>query len=111
MYLMWVGKTRELFFNHVIPGFDPKTSDYLILTRSIDHKFQKEIKEFDEVTIELKIIDYNRKFATLEHRILTASGELVGKGKQVLMFVDSKSYGLIDLPQDLQMGFLPFVGA
>lgn len=109
MYLMWVGKTRELFFNEVIPNFDPKTSKYLILTRSIEHKFQKEIKEFDEVTIELRIADYNRKFVTLEHRILTKNQELVGKGKQVLIFVDSSDYKLLDLPQEIQQGFLPFV--
>jgi len=109
MYLMWVGKTRELFFNHAIPGFDPKTSSYLILTRGIEHKFQKEIKEFDEVVIQIRIADYNRKFVTLEHRILTTDGELVGKGKQGLMFVDSKNYSLIDLPAEIQAGFLPFV--
>lgn len=109
MYLMWVGKTRELFFNYAIPGFDPKTSSYLILTRGIEHKFQKEIKEFDEVTIQIRIADYNRKFVTLEHRILTKDGELVGKGKQGLMFVDSKNYALIDLPHEVQEAFLPFV--
>lgn len=109
MYLMWVGKTRELFFNHAIPGFDPKNSSYLILTRGIEHKFQKEIKEFDEVVIQIRIADYNRKFVTLEHRILTTDGELVGKGKQGLMFVDSKNYSLIDLPAEIQAGFLPFV--
>jgi acyl-CoA thioesterase FadM len=109
MYLMWVGKTRELFFNHAIPSFDPKTSSYLILTRGIEHKFQKEIKEFDEVVIQIRIADYNRKFVTLEHRIMTKDGELVGKGKQGLMFVDSKNYSLIDLPQEIQAGFLPFV--
>ncbi len=109
MYLMWVGKTRELFFAHVLPNFDPKTSPYLILTRSIDHKFQKEIKEFDEVTIQIRIADYNRKFVTLEHQILDLKGELVGKGKQILMFVDSKNYGLVDLPAEVQQGFMPYV--
>lgn len=109
MYLMWVGKTRELFFLQAVPNFDPKTSEYLILTRSIDHKFQKEIKEFDEVTIQIKIADYNRKFVTLEHQILDLKGELVGKGKQVLMFVDSKNYGLVDLPTEVQQGFMPYV--
>ncbi len=109
MYLMWVGKTRELFFAHVLPNFDPKTSPYLILTRSIDHKFQKEIKEFDEVTIQIKIGDYNRKFVTLEHQILDLKGELVGKGKQMLMFVDSKNYGLVDLPAEVSQGFMPYI--
>ncbi len=109
MYLMWVGKTRELFFAHALPNFDPKTSPYLILTRSIDHKFQKEIKEFDEVTIQIRIGDYNRKFVTLEHQILDTKGDLVGKGKQVLMFVDSRNYGLVDLPQEVQTSFMPYV--
>jgi acyl-CoA thioesterase FadM len=109
MYLMWVGKTRELFFTHVVPEFNPKTSSYLILTRGIEHKFVKEIKEFDEVVIQIRIADYNRKFVTLEHRILDAHGDLVGKGKQNLMFVDSESYALIDLPQQIQQGFIPYV--
>jgi acyl-CoA thioesterase FadM len=107
---MWVGKTRELFFAHVIPDFDPNTSDYLILTRSIDHKFQKEINEFTEAQIKIRIADYNRKFVTLEHEIIESkTGDLVGKGKQVLMFVSSNDYSLIDLPQELQQGFIPYV--
>lgn len=109
MYLMWVGKTRELFFLHAVPKFDPKTSEYLILTRNIEHKFHKEIKEFDEVTVEIRISDYNRKFVTLEHRILDNHGDTVGKGKQVLMFVDSKTYGLIDLPAEIQAAFIGHV--
>lgn len=109
-YLMWVGKTRELFFAHVVPNFDPHSSDYLILTRSIDHKFQKEINEFKEAQIKIRIADYNRKFVTLEHEIVeAATGDLVGKGKQVLMFVNSKDYSLIDLPQELSQGFIPYV--
>ncbi|MDD9898635.1 MAG: thioesterase family protein [Candidatus Melainabacteria bacterium] len=109
-YLMWVGKTRELFFAHVIPDFDPNTSDYLILTRSIDHKFQKEINEFTEAQIRIRIADYNRKFVTLEHEIIeNSTGELVGKGKQILMFVSSQDYSLVDLPQELQEGFIPYV--
>ncbi|MDA0771676.1 MAG: acyl-CoA thioesterase [Cyanobacteria bacterium] len=111
MYLMWVGKTRELFFAHVIPDFDPNKSDYLILTRSIDHKFQKEINEFTEVLIKIRIGEYNRKFVTLEHQIIeTKTGDLVGKGKQALMFVSSQDYSLIDLPQEVQQGFIPYVG-
>lgn len=109
MYLLWVGKTRELFFMNAMPDFDPKTSEFLILTRSIDHKFLKEIKEFDEVSIEIKISDYNRKFVTLEHRIVDLHGDIVGKGKQVLMFVNSKNYALIDLPEAVQKVYMQYV--
>lgn len=110
MYLMWVGKTRELFFMHTMPDFDPKNTDFFILTRSIEHKFVKEIREFDEVYIQIKIADYNRKFVTLEHQILDTKGELVGKGKQVLMFVSSKDYSLIDLPEKIQKVYINYVG-
>jgi YbgC/YbaW family acyl-CoA thioester hydrolase len=109
MYLMWVGKTRELFFAHVMPDFDPKDTEFFILTRNIEHKFQKEIKEFDEAKICIRISDYNRKFVTMEHKILDAEGALVGKGKQTLMFVDSKNYGLVDIPSSVQNSFVHYV--
>ncbi len=109
MYAMWVGKTRELFFLHAMPDFDPRTSSFLILTRSFEHKFAKEIREFQPVSIQIKIAEYNRKFVTLEHRILDAAGDLVGKGKQVLMFVSSQDYALIDLPTPVQEAFIQFV--
>ena len=31
---MWVGKTRELFFNKVLPRFNIKETPFYILTRS-----------------------------------------------------------------------------
>lgn len=111
MYLMWVGKTRELFFAHAMPGFDPNDTEFFILTRNIEHKFQKEIKEFDEARICIKVADFNRKFVTMEHKIIDANGDLVGKGKQTLMFVDSKNYGLIDIPSEVTQSFMPYIEA
>ncbi|NBQ65176.1 MAG: hypothetical protein EBT95_06540, partial [Verrucomicrobia bacterium] len=46
MYAMWVGKTRELFFNRCLPKFNLKTTPYYILTRSFEHKFMRETREF-----------------------------------------------------------------
>lgn len=111
MYLMWVGKTRELFFSHAMPGFDPNDTEFFILTRNIEHKFQKEIKEFDEATICIRIADFNRKFVTMEHKIMDKDGGLIGKGKQTLMFVDSANYGLIDIPAEVNNAFIGFVKA
>ena len=111
MYAMWVGKTRELFFLEAIPVFDPQTSPYLILTKAFEHKFLREAKEFDKVTIHIKVAKYNRKFCTLEHKILNEQGEMLGKGQQQLMFVDSKDYGLIDIPEDVLTSFMPFITA
>ncbi len=108
MYAMWVGKTRELFFLHTMPDFNPKTSEFLILTRSFEHKFVRETQEFVPVTVHIRLADYNRKFVTLEHKILNAAGELIGKGKQSLMFVDSRDYSLIDIPADVYQAYLPY---
>ncbi len=109
MYSMWVGKTRELFFFHTMPGFDPKTSPFLILTRDYNHKFLKEINEFTEVEIRIRIKDFNRKFVTLEHEIIDKQGDMVGKGSQGLMFVDSKDYALLDIPLTVQLAFKDFI--
>ena len=109
MYSLWVGKTRELFFLHTMPEFDPKTSEFLILTRDYNHKFLKEINEFTEVEIKIRIKDFNRKFVTLEHQILDKQGDTIGKGSQSLMFVDSKNYALIDIPLKVQLAFKDFV--
>lgn len=110
MYALWVGKTRELFFLKALPNFDPKTSEYLILTKNFEHKFLREINEFTNVVIKLRIGDYNRKFVTLNHQIEDEEGNVIGKGKQQLMFVDSKEYGLLNLPAEVTQAFLPFVG-
>ena len=48
---MFVGKTRDLFFNEVMPDFDLKTTKFYILTRSFERKFVRESREFDVITI------------------------------------------------------------
>ncbi|MEM9444358.1 MAG: thioesterase family protein [Verrucomicrobiota bacterium] len=109
MYPVWVGKARELFFNKVLPNFDLNNTDYFILTRSFEHKFTKEAKEFDEITIKIRISENNRKFAMLEHRIYDAQNDLLGKGNQSLMFVDSSNYKLIDIPREVYKAFSPHI--
>ncbi len=108
MYAMWVGKTRELMFDYCMPEFDPATSPFLILTKSFQHKFLREIKEFMPVTIHIKVKSFNRKFVTLEHKILDENQNVIGKGEQDLMFVASASYKLIDIPEEVLTAFLPF---
>ena len=98
MYGLFVGKTRELFFNKVMPDFDLKTTKFFILTRSFEHKFVREAREFDVITVKIRVADFNRKFCTLEHQIFGSENELLGKGKQSLLFVSSKDYSLLDIP-------------
>ncbi|MEM9399566.1 MAG: thioesterase family protein [Verrucomicrobiota bacterium] len=109
MYPMWVGKTRELFFNLVLPDFDLKHTEFYILTRSFEHKFVRESKEFDEITVKIKVGDTNRKFTTLDHRIYDMNNELLGKGSQSLMFVSSSDYKLIDIPQSVYSAFMKYM--
>jgi len=87
MYAMWVGKTRELFFNKVMPKFNLKDTPFYILTRSFEHKFIRETREFETVTVKIRVGDYNRKFVTLEHEIYDSAGNQLGKGSQTLLFV------------------------
>jgi acyl-CoA thioesterase FadM len=108
-YVMWVGKVREMFFRCCMPGFDLSNTHFYILTRQIEHKFNIEAKEFDLITVRIKIGPFNRKFATLEHEILNAAGTVLGKGKQVLLFVSSKDYSIIDLPNEVKVAFLPHI--
>ncbi|KOR28254.1 hypothetical protein TI05_17285, partial [Achromatium sp. WMS3] len=61
---MWVGKTRELFFRYGFPEFDIKKTDWFILTRSYEHKFLREAREFDEIIIRIRVASFNRKFVT-----------------------------------------------
>ena len=91
-----------------MPDFDVNTSEFLILTKAFRHKYLREIREFDKVTIHLKIKGYNRKFVTIEHKILNEDKQFVGKGEQELMFVDSKTYALIDIPKKVLDSHLPF---
>ena len=108
MYCIFVGKTRELFFNRVLPDFDLKTTSFYILTRFFEHKFIREAREFDTITVKIRIADFNRKFCTLEHQIFGSDNELLGKGKQSLLFVSSKDYRLLDIPPEMYTAFLPY---
>ena len=108
MYAMWVGKTRELFFNKVLPRFNIKETPFYILTRSFEHKFVRETREFEKVTVRLRISDYNRKFVTLEHEVNDSSDQLLGRGKQTLLFVSSSDYSMIDLPADIAAAFVNY---
>ncbi len=107
MYAMFVGKTRELFFNEAMPDFDLKTTDFYILTRSFEHKFVREAREFDTITVKIRVSDFSRKFCTLEHQVFGSDNELLGKGKQNLLFVSSKDYSLLDIPSEVYTAFMP----
>jgi acyl-CoA thioesterase FadM len=109
MYPLYVGKTRELFFNAAMPDFDLKTTKFYILTRSFEHKFVRETREFDTITVKIKVAEANRKFCTLEHQIFGAEGQLLGKGKQSLLFVSSKDYGLLDIPSEVYTAFMKYL--
>ena len=108
MYAMWVGKTRELFFNKVMPKFNLKETPFYILTRSFEHKFVRETKEFETVSVKIRVSGHNRKFATLEHEIYDSSGSLLGKGTQSLLFVSSSDYKMIDIPHEVTTAFLAY---
>ena len=108
MYAMWVGKTRELFFNRCLPKFNLKTTPYYILTRSFEHKFMRETREFERVSVKIKVGEYNRKFVTLEHAIFDSAGNQLGKGKQQLIFVSSSDYKLLDIPGEVYEAFVAY---
>lgn len=109
MYGLFVGKTRELFFNKAMPDFDLKTTKFYILTRSFEHKFVREAREFDTITVKIRVADFNRKFCTLEHQIFGSEGQLLGKGQQSLLFVSSKDYSLLDIPPEVHKAFMPYL--
>ncbi|MES2475202.1 MAG: acyl-CoA thioesterase [Verrucomicrobiota bacterium] len=109
MYGLFVGKTRELFFNVAMPDFDLKTTKFYILTRSFEHKFVREAREFDTITVKIRVADFNRKFCTLEHQIFGSDNELLGKGKQSLLFVASKDYSLLDIPPEVYTAFMKYL--
>ncbi len=106
MYAMWVGKTRELFFNRVMPKFNIAETPFYILTRSFEHKFVRETREFEAVAVRIRISGFNRKFVTLEHEVHDSNNHLLGKGKQSLLFVASSDYHMIDIPHDVHSAFL-----
>lgn len=109
MYPMYVGKARELFFNVAMPDFDLKTTKFYILTRSFEHKFVREAREFDTITVKIKVAEANRKFCTLEHQIFGSDGQLLGKGKQSLLFVSSRDYALLDIPPEVYTAFMKYL--
>lgn len=108
MYAMWVGKTRELFFNYCLPDFDLKKTAFLILTRSFEHKFALEAREFDIIKVKIRVKSFNRKFATLEHRIVDQKERLLGKGTQSLLFVAADTYEQMDIPAEVLAAFTSF---
>lgn len=108
-YTLWVGKTRELFFNHVLPDFDLRTTPWFVLTRAFEHKFLRESREFEQIEVKIRISAVNRKFVTLEHQIFDSARQMLGKGKQSLLFVSSKDYGIVDIPGECQKAFLPYL--
>ena len=107
-YFRWIGKTRELLFNANMPGFDLHDTAFYILTKSFQHEFRREIKEFTPVTVRIKMSTYNRKFVTLAHEIHSRTEGLIGKGEQTLMFVDTEHYKPIDIPPVVLRSFMPY---
>jgi acyl-CoA thioesterase FadM len=106
MYAMWVGKTRELFFNKVMPKFNLKDTPFYILTRSFEHKFVRETREFETVKVKIRISSFNRKFVHLAHEIYDSQEHLLGKGQQSLLFVSSTDYHMLDIPPDVHAAFI-----
>lgn len=107
-YAIWVGKTRELFFAHAMPDFDIKSTEFFILTREFKHKFVRETNEFMKVFVKIRVSGFNRKFVTMEHQILDEQGNIIGKGEQILMFVSSKDYKLLDIPPKVYSSFIGY---
>ncbi len=107
-YVRWVGKARELFFNVCMPDFDLATTRFYILTRSFTHDYRRESKEFEQITVRIKIARHNRKFVTLQHEIHSAAQGLLGHGEQSLMFVDRENYNPLDIPGEVIKGFLAY---
>ncbi len=108
-YVRWVGKTRELFFARCVPNFDLKTTSFFILTAEFAHKFLRETREFEAILVRIRVGKNNRKFVTLEHEIRGKDGLLLGRGSQLLMFIDSSSHQMIDVPTEMLRGFLPYL--
>jgi hypothetical protein len=107
MYAMWVGKTRGFSSIRCFPDLTsrklPLHSDPLF-----EHKFVQETREFERVTVRLRISDWNRKFVTLEHEVNDSTDQLLGKGKQTLLFVSSSDYRMIDLPPEIAAAFVNY---
>ncbi|KQT57015.1 thioesterase [Methylobacterium sp. Leaf456] len=110
-YVRWVGKARELFFRHCVPDFDLASTEFYILTKSFQHDFRREAREFEPLTVRIRVKHANRKFVTLEHEIHSATQGLLGRGEQSLMFVDTRNYRPLDIPKSIVEGFLPYAPA
>lgn len=109
MYPLYVGKVREMFFRVCMPDFDLKKTPFFILTRSFEHKFRAEAREFETITVRIRVESFNRKFATLEHEVYNGQGTLLGSGRQVLLFVNSETYQIRDMPAEVREAFLPHI--
>lgn len=107
-YFRWVGKTRELFFNACMPDFDLADTDFYVLTKSFHHEFRREIREFQPVTVRIRIGSYNRKFVKLIHEIHSRTEGIIGRGEQSIMFVDKAQYRPLDIPSVILQRFLPY---
>lgn len=108
-YALWIGKTRELCFRTAMPDFDLKTTNWLILTRQFQHKYLRELKEFDEVVCRVRAASFDKRFVEIRHEIRDRSNQLIGIGSQTLMFVDSRSYRAIDIPAEFINAFTPYL--
>jgi acyl-CoA thioesterase FadM len=91
-----------------MPKFNIKNTPFYILTRSFEHKFTRETKEFETVSVRIRIANYNRKFVTLEHEISDSKGNRLGHGKQSLLYVSSSDYRMIDIPAEVTTAFLQY---
>ena len=107
-YIRWVGKAREMFFNLCMPKFDLATTGFYVLTHSFTHDFRREAREFEAITVRIRIAEHNRKFVTLAHEIHSETQGLLGRGSQSLMFVDTEHYRPLDIPRSIVEGFLPY---
>lgn len=108
MYPVWVGKARELFFNHYLPDFNLKKADYYILTKKFEHNYVNEIKGFEQIQVKIRVKSYTREVAILEHKIM-ANAIVCGTGQQTLLFVSSKDYSPINVPEEIVNGMLEFL--
>jgi acyl-CoA thioesterase FadM len=108
-YIRWVGKARELFFNVCAPDFDLKKTRYYVLTRSFTHNFRRETREFEPITVRIRVSSLNRKFVTLDHEIYGSVQGLLGSGAQTLMFVDTTNYRPLDIPGEMLRAFAPYL--
>ena len=92
-----------------MPGFDLKTTEFYILTRSFQHDFRHEAREFESIVVRVKVASLNRKFVTLAHELFTENHGILGSGEQSLMFADAKDFHLLDIPRSVIAAFSPYL--